>query len=98
MVMRIGGMRRKTRYKLKKEMRQKGKISLTKYFQTFDIGEQVYLLAEPAVQKGMYHPRFYGKSGTISGKRGKCYQVAIKDGAKNKNLLVHPVHLKRDTV
>lgn len=98
MVMRIGGMRRKTRYKLKKEVRQKGKISLQKYFQSFDIGEQVYLLAEPAVQKGMYHPRFFGKAGTVSGKRGRCYQVAIQDGGKNKTLLVHPVHLKRGTI
>jgi large subunit ribosomal protein L21e len=95
MVMRIGGFRRKTRYKLKKEIRQKGKLSLQKYFQTFKVGESVYLVAEPAIQKGMYHPRFFGKAGTILGLRGACYQVAIKDGGKDKTVLVHPVHLKR---
>jgi len=95
MVMRIGGMRRKTRYKLKKELRQKGKLSLRRYFQAFETGDKVYLSAEPAVQKGMYHPRFFGKAGTVCGKRGNCYQVAITDGDKDKTLLVHPVHLKR---
>ena len=95
MVMRIGGSRRKTRYKLKKEIRQKGKISLTNYFQSFKIGDKVYMSAEPAVQKGFYHPRFFGKSGIITAKRGACYQIRIEDGGKQKTLLAHPVHLKR---
>ena len=92
---RIGGLRRKTRYKFRKEKRSKGKISITRYFQSFDTGNRVYLSLESAVQKGMYHPRFMGKSGIITGKRGKCYEVAINDLGKAKTLIVHPVHLKR---
>ena len=95
MVQRIGGFRRKTRYKFRKEKRSRGKISLTKYFQSFDIGDRVYLHLEPAVQKGMYYPRFMGKSGIVKGKRGKCYEVAINDIGKEKMLIVHPVHLKK---
>ena len=95
MVKRIGGLRRKTRYKFRKEKRSKGKISITRYFQSFDTGNRVYLSLESAVQKGMYHPRFMGKSGIITGKRGKCYEVAINDLGKAKTLIVHPVHLKR---
>lgn len=95
MVKRIGGLRRKTRYKLRKEQRRRGKISITNYFQSFDTGDKVYLNAESAVQKGMYYPRFMGKSGIIKGKRGRCYEVAINDLGKNKTLIVHPVHLKR---
>lgn len=95
MVKRIGGLRRKTRYKLRKEKRNRGKISITRYFQSFDVGDRIYLGAEPAVQKGMYHPRFMGKSGIIKGKRGKCYKVAISDFGKEKTLIVHPVHLRK---
>lgn len=95
MVKRIGGMRRKSRYKLKKEKRRRGKISITRYFQSFEIGDRVYLTAEPAVQKGMYYPTFMGKTGTIKGKRGKCYEVSINDLGKQKTLIIHPVHLKR---
>tara|TARA_Y100000310_G_C20057825_1_gene523561 strand:- start:185 stop:331 length:147 start_codon:yes stop_codon:yes gene_type:complete len=47
------------------------------------------------VQRGMYHSRFYGKSGSIKGKQGRCYEVLITDGSKQKTLIVHPVHLKR---
>ena len=95
MVTRIGSPRRKTRQKLSKGVRQKGKIPLSKYFQTFENGDKVKLLAEPAVQKGMYFPRFHGSVGHVNGKQGSCYQVAIKDFNKRKTLVVHPVHLKR---
>jgi large subunit ribosomal protein L21e len=93
--MRIGGLRRKTRYKLKKPRRNKGKISMTRYFQDFSEGDRVNLIVEPAVQKGMYHPRFMGKSGFVTGKRGNCYLVEINDMGKHKTVVVHPVHLKR---
>ena len=97
MAQRTGGFRRKTRDKLKKGLREKGKISLTKYFQTFSEGDKVCLKGEPAVQKGMYFPRFHGKNGIIKGKSGSCYEVKIKDGDKEKLLIVHPVHLKKVT-
>lgn len=95
MVKRIGGIRRKTRYKLRKQKRSRGKISITRYFQNFNAGDRVYLGVESAVQKGMYHPRFMGKSGIIKGKRGKCYEVSINDLGKEKVLVIHPVHLRR---
>ena len=95
MVNRIGGLRRKTRYKFRKEKRSRGKISITRYLQSFSVGDRVYLGVEPAVQKGMYHPRFMGKAGTVKGKRGRCYEILINDIGKEKTLVVHPVHLKR---
>lgn len=95
MVQRKGGLRRKTRYKFRKEVRRRGKISITRYFQRFNAGDKVYLHVEPAVQKGMYNPRFMGKGGIVKGKRGRCYTVTINDMGKQKTLIVHPVHLKR---
>ena len=95
MAKRIGGLRRKTRHKLSKSIRQKGKISLTTYFQTLNVGDRVTLRAEPAVQKGMYHPNYYGKAGIVKGKKGSCYEIAIKDRSKEKLLIVHPVHIKK---
>ncbi len=95
MVRRLGGIRRKTRYKFRKQKRARGKISITRYFQSFSAGERVYLDVEPAVQKGMYHPHFVGKSGVVNGKRGKCYEVTINDLGKEKTLVIHPVHLRK---
>jgi len=95
MTKRIGGFRRKTRDKLKKAPREKGKISLTRYFQELKQGQQVVLKLEPSIHKGMFLPRFYGKTGTIGKKRGECYEVLIRDGNKPKTLIVHPIHVKR---
>ena len=96
MVSRIGGFRRKTRHKLSKNIRRQGKISLKKYLQEFTEGERCVLKAEPAVQKGMYFPRFHGKSGIVKAKRGACYEVTIKDGKLAKTIVVHPVHLLKN--
>ncbi len=90
-----GTFRTKTRYKMQKERSEKGKISISRYFQTFEEGEQVHLCVEPAVQKGMYFPRFMGKTGTIICKKKTCYKIKIKDGNKEKILVSHPVHLKK---
>ena len=94
MVTRKGGIRRKTRYKFRKEKRARGKISLTRYFQAFKSGDRVYLGVEPSVQKGAYHPKFMGKAGVVKGKRGRCYEILINDLGKEKKLIIHPVHLK----
>lgn len=91
---RIGGFRRKTRDKLKKSPRTKGKISIRNYLQQFKVGDHVNLNAEPAVQTGMYHPRFHGRTAIVIGKQGKCYKVQIEDGSLQKTLIVHPVHLR----
>ena len=92
---RTGGNRRKTRHKLAKNVRDKGKINIANYLQHFKLGDKVCLVGEPAVQKGMYYPRFYGKMGNVVGKKGQCYEVMINDVSKEKIVIVHPVHLKR---
>tara|TARA_Y100000310_G_C20471372_1_gene710222 strand:- start:299 stop:589 length:291 start_codon:yes stop_codon:yes gene_type:complete len=92
---RTGTARRKTRSLYKKNVRTKGKISIRNYLQTFKEGEKVILKTEPAVQKGMYFRRFHGKIGEIIGKQGTNYKIKIKENNKLKQLLVHPVHLKK---
>ena len=92
---RLGGFRKKTRSKFKKEPGTHGKISIKYFLQTFEPQERVYLSVEPAVHKGMYLPRFLGRAGIISKKIGTCYQVKIDDMGKEKLLIVHPVHLRK---
>ena len=95
MAKRIGGVRRKTRHKFSKSVRQRGKVSLADYFQTFKAGEHVCLVAEPSIHKGAYHGRFHGRAGVIVKTRGECYEVQIQDVKMKKMVVVHPVHLKR---
>jgi large subunit ribosomal protein L21e len=95
MVKRTGSTRRKARKRLTKGRRTRGKLSLTRYFASFKTDEKVVLKAEPSVQSGGYPIRFYGKIGVVKGKQGRCYMVSIKDGSKQKTLIVSPVHIER---
>lgn len=79
----------------KKHVRERGKISISRYFANFSVGDKVLLDAEPSLQKNLYHQRFHGKQGVVSAKRGSCYTVTVKDGGKQKLLIVHPIHLRK---
>lgn len=97
MVSNKGGLKRKARYKLKKEVRERGKISINRFMQFFAIGQRVHLDIESSFHKGEFHTQYMGKTGIIKGKRGKCYEVTIKDGNKEKMIIVNPIHLKGGT-
>ncbi len=92
---RIGGNRRKTRYKMKKSVSEKGKLHISRFMQTFEEGDKILLKAYPSYQKGIFHLRFHGKIGEVGKKQGECYIVNIKDGNKKKSCVVHPVHMLR---
>jgi large subunit ribosomal protein L21e len=95
MVQRIGGNRRKTREIYKRHSKDKGTVKIANFMQTFENGDKVCLKADSSYQKGMYFHRFHGKTGIITSKKGWCYIVKINDRKKEKELIVHPVHLKR---
>ena len=88
------GFRSKTRHKLKKSIRAGRTNPITKKIQTFSKDDLVHIIIDPSVQKGQPHPRFHGKTGKISHKRGRAYIVEINDGDKAKNLIIRPEHLK----
>lgn len=98
MVRRLAGFRKRTRHLLRKSVKERGKISITKYFQQFSIGEKAMIKFEPAYHKGMCSVRFHDRIGTVVGKRGECYELKIVDMGKEKKLIAHPVHLKKITI
>ncbi|MFA6462212.1 MAG: 50S ribosomal protein L21e [Candidatus Woesearchaeota archaeon] len=95
MANRVGSFLRKTRQKMRLGYKEKGKISLSKYFQEFKEGEKVALKNHSCVLKGRFFPRFQGITGTIAEKRGSCYAVVFHDHDKLKKVFVHPIHLKK---
>ena len=95
MLQRKGGSRRKSRTRFTKHYRLKGKLSMTRYFQSLEVGDRVALIANPTYHDSLYRARFHGRSGTVKGTQGKCYKVEIMDGNKAKIMLLHPIHLKK---
>ena len=79
-----------------RKLREKGKLSLSRYFQEFEAGEMVNLKINSNVQKGQFFRRFHGMTGMITGKKkGFSYEVKIKDLGKEKTLYIYPIHLQK---
>lgn len=94
MVKRIGSSRYKTRQLYSVPKKMKGKIPVTGFVKKFAMGENVLLNARPSIREGIYFRRFHGRIGKITGMQGTAYKVRIKDGGKEKTLIVGPIHMR----
>ncbi len=92
------GFKSGTRYKLKKGVRAKGKLYISKVLQKFSLGDKVHIVLNPGVQKGMPHPRFHGKTGTVIEKRGRAYLVEISENNAKKTAICASAHLSLQEV
>jgi len=88
------GPRKKTRYKFRKPLRKRGTPPVTLVIREYEIGSRVHIVVEPSVHRGMPPRRFHGRTGTVTGRRGRAYVVSVPDGNTRKTIIVRPQHLK----
>lgn len=60
-----GGLRAGTRYAFSRKFRARGMIGLSNYMRQFHVGDVVDIKANGAVQKGMPHKVYHGKTGVV---------------------------------
>jgi large subunit ribosomal protein L21e len=87
------GTRRKSRYKLKKTVREKGLSPISRAIQEFHEGDIVNIDLDPSIQNGMPHPKFQGRTGKVMSQRGRAYIVEVRDGGLMKEVIILPEHL-----
>lgn len=87
------GKKRKTRKKLRKSVRDRGKLPTRKMTQELPLGSKVSIEIDPSVHRGQPHPKFYGRTGTVLGKQGRGYVINLK--GENKKVISGPEHIKR---
>ncbi|MEK6917475.1 MAG: 50S ribosomal protein L21e [Nanoarchaeota archaeon] len=78
----------------KKPVKQKGKLSFSRYFQELNPGDFVSVIKELSVPS-TFPKRLQGRTGVVEGKRGRTYVVNIKDQEKSKKFLIEAIHLKK---
>ena len=78
----------------KKNIRSRGKLQLSKYFQEFNNGDSVAVIKEMSVNSN-FPKRLQGRTGKVEGRRGRIYIIKIKDQEKEKRFLIEPIHLKK---
>ena len=78
----------------RKNIRDRGKLGLSRLFQTLKPGDKVALM--PTIgSKTPFPLRMTGKTGIVIGQRGKAFVVSIKDGNKEKKIIARKIHLKK---
>ena len=85
------GIRAKTRDKLKNKS---GKTSVNKLLAELPVGGNVQIIIDSSRHEGMPHHRYHGLSGTISGRKGRAYVIAVNKGNNRKSVVTTPAHLK----
>ena len=79
---------------IKKNVRTKGKIQLSRYFQNLQKGDRISVVREPSIEAS-FPERIQGRTGIVEGKRGRAYIVKIRDNDKEKKFIIGSIHLKR---
>lgn len=69
----------------RKNVRERGKLKLSNYFQKFVEGDKVAVIRERSLTKN-FPDRIQGRTGKINGKKGRAYIVEIKDQNKKKGV------------
>ncbi|OFV67291.1 MAG: Ribosomal protein L21e [Candidatus Syntrophoarchaeum caldarius] len=87
------GVKHKTRYKLRKKVRERGISPVTRAVQEFKPGERVHIKIDPSVHRGMPNPKFHGKTAKVVNMRGRAFGLEVRDGNKLKTIFVRPEHL-----
>jgi large subunit ribosomal protein L21e len=69
--------------------------SIEKYLIDYEINDKVDVITDSSKHKrGFPHRRYHGLTGTVIGKRGRCYEVEVKLGNSKKMLLIGKEHLR----
>jgi large subunit ribosomal protein L21e len=89
------GFRARSRGTFTKKVREKGMPPVTRYMQTFQVGESVLVNLEPSDPHGQPHPRYQGRTCTVVERVGRAYKIEFVDGGKPKQLIANPVHLRK---
>ncbi len=88
------GERCGTRYKLQNKIRERGTSPTSRAIQEFEYGQMVHIDIDASLQSGQPNHRFQGYTGKVLGQRGRAYILGIRDGNKQKQVIVLPQHLK----
>jgi ribosomal protein L21E len=78
----------------RKKMQERGKIRFSEYFKKLAEGDKVAIKEEKSV-RATFPKRVQGRTGVVSGVRGKNYLVKLKEFSKEKIFIVPSIHLKK---
>ena len=94
MVKKSHGYRSRTRGLMSKRIREKGLSSPSKVLVDYESGQRVDIVIDSGFHKGMPHRRYQGKTGVVTGLRGRAVLVDVGLGKATKSLIIRREHLR----
>ncbi|MFH1588452.1 MAG: 50S ribosomal protein L21e [Candidatus Diapherotrites archaeon] len=74
-------------------MRNGKRPTVNKLLQKIAVGSVVHIAIDSSVHSGMPETIFQGKTGKVSGRRGRAYEVELMKGNRKVLLVVNSAHL-----
>ncbi len=78
----------------RKQIRTRGKLKLSRYFQNLKNGDSVAVISEISLNP-QFPKRLQGRTGKVKRKMGKSYVINIKDQDRKKEFIIKSIHLKK---
>ncbi|MFW9835426.1 MAG: 50S ribosomal protein L21e [Candidatus Thorarchaeota archaeon] len=94
MVKKSHGYRARTRSLMSKRIRQRGLSSPNKVLIDYQVGQSVDIVIDSGFHKGMPHRRYHGRTGIVTGLRGRAVVVDVGLGNATKTLIIRREHLQ----
>ncbi|KAK3737853.1 hypothetical protein QZH41_015779 [Actinostola sp. cb2023] len=91
------GYRRGTRYMFSRSFRRRGVIHLSTYMKTYKVGDIVDVKANGAIQKGMPHKIYHGKTGRVYNVTKRALGVVVNKLVKG-NILAKKINVRVEHV
>ncbi|XP_065189322.1 large ribosomal subunit protein eL21-like [Sycon ciliatum] len=95
------GLRRGTRYMFSRKFRTHGQLPLSTYLKVYKVGDIVDIKGDGAVQKGMPHKAYHGKTGRIFNVTRRAVGVIVNKRVKGRilpkkiNIRIEHIHQSR---
>jgi len=78
----------------RKNVKKRGKLELSKYFQEFKVGDKVTVVKEHSLNPA-FPRQIQGHTGLITGERGNAYIIKIFEGGVEKTHIIKSSNLKK---
>ena len=79
---------------MSKRVRERGLSSPSKVLVDYEVGQRVDIVIDPGFHKGMPHRRYQGRTGVVTGLRGRAIVVDVGLGKAIKTLIIRREHLQ----
>ncbi|KAL0241597.1 hypothetical protein GEMRC1_006832 [Eukaryota sp. GEM-RC1] len=91
------GVRRGTRYMFQRDYKKNGVIPLTNYMQIYKLGDSVDIRVNGAIQKGMPHKDYHGKTGRVWNVSRRAIGIEVNKRVRTR-IMVKRIHARLEHI